>query len=63
MPVPAGDHVGDGAVVVDPEALGLRERTFEAVLADGGGEVEQGARDRRDGDALVGGHVTGIEGA
>jgi hypothetical protein len=49
-------------VVVELQALGLRERALEAIAADGRGQVEQRARDRRDRDAFVGVGVTGIEG-
>jgi hypothetical protein len=50
-------------VVVELEALGLGERSLEAVFADRGREVEEGAGDGGDRDAFVGGGVTGIEGA
>ena len=62
-PLRAVDDVGDRAVVVELEALGLRERALEAVGADRGREVEEGAGDGGGRDALVGGGVTGIEGA
>jgi hypothetical protein len=57
------DDVGDRSVVVELEALGLCERALEAVGADRGREVEESAGDGGDGDAFVGGGVTGIEGA
>jgi hypothetical protein len=63
VPLRALQHVGDGAVVVELEALGLRERPLEAVGAHAGGKVEERAGDGGDWDALVAGGVSGIEGA
>ena len=64
VPVGPGDDVGDGVVVVEAEVLGLGERSLEAVGADHGGEVEEGAGDRGDRDCFVGGGgVSGIDGA
>jgi hypothetical protein len=62
VPVRPGEDVRDGAVVVELESLGLGERSFEAVALHRGGDVEEGAGDGGDRDALVGGCVTGIEG-
>jgi hypothetical protein len=62
VPVGASDDVGDRPVVVELEALGLRERSFEAAFRHRRGEVEEGAGDGGGGDALVAGGVTGIEG-
>ena len=53
----------DRAVVVELQALGLRERALELAGACGGREIEQCAVDRRDRDAFVVGGVLGIEGA
>jgi hypothetical protein len=57
VPVGPVEHVTDRPAVVELQALGLRERPFEAVGADGGGEVEEGAGDRGDRHAFVGGGV------
>ena len=62
VPVCASQHVVEGAVVVEARALGLGQRALETVRADAGGEVEQGAGHRGDGDAVVAGGVLGIEG-
>jgi hypothetical protein len=61
--VGSGDRGLDGAVVVEPQALGLRERPLELAGARRRGEVEQGATDGGGRDALVVGGVLGIEGA
>jgi hypothetical protein len=62
VPVRSRQEVCDGAVVVELQALGLRERSLQAVRLDRRGEIEQRARDRRDRDAFVAGGVPGIEG-
>ena len=49
-------------MVVDAQVHGLRQRPLELLGSGGGGEVEEGAGDRGDGDALVAGGVPGIEG-
>jgi hypothetical protein len=50
-------------VVVQAQVLGLRERAFEAVRLRRRGEIQQRPRHRRDGDALMGGRVAGVEAA
>jgi hypothetical protein len=56
------DDVFDGALVVELQAFGLRERPLEVVVRDLRRDVEQRAVDRRGRDALVVGGVLGIEG-
>jgi hypothetical protein len=63
MSVGSREHVLDGAVVVELQTLGLRQRPLQAMWFDRRGEVEECASDRCDRDAFVGGGVTGIEGA
>jgi hypothetical protein len=63
VPVRPCDQVGDRAVVVELQALGLRERPLEAVRLDRRRQVQQRPGDFRDRDAFVLGGVTGIEGA
>jgi hypothetical protein len=63
MPVVCADDVGDGAVVVELETVGLRECSFEATFRDRRGEVEEGAGDRGGRDAFTAGGVLLIEGA
>ena len=60
--VGAGDDVVDGALVVELEVHGLRQRAFELVVSHRCRQVEQGAVDGRDRDAFVAGGVLGIEG-
>jgi hypothetical protein len=50
-------------VVIDPQHERLRERALQPVCSDGGGEIQQRARDRGDRDGLVRGGVSGIEGS
>jgi len=59
MPVGPGDDVGDGVVVVDPQALGLGQRALEALGARAGREVEEPQRELRDRDALVARRIHG----
>ncbi|MGC1801896.1 MAG: hypothetical protein WA701_16050 [Solirubrobacterales bacterium] len=49
-------------MVVELQALGLRERSLEVMGWDVRGEVEQGAGEGGGGDALVVGGVPGSEG-
>ena len=61
VPVGSCQDAFDGSMVVEPQALGLRERPLQAVGLDRRGEIEQPPPDRRDRDAFVAGGVTGIE--
>jgi hypothetical protein len=63
VPVGPGDRFVDRRVVVELQALGLRQRTLQVVGWNRCGDVEQGAVDRRDRDAFTVGGVLGIEGA
>ena len=56
------DEVLDRCVVVELQALGLRQCPLEVMGRDVGGDVEQGAREGGGRDALVVGGVPGIEG-
>src|SRR5919197_1937924 len=47
VPVRSGDEVGDGAVVVELQPLGLRKRALELAAAHGRRQVQQRARDGR----------------
>ena len=62
VPVGAGDDVVDGALVVELQVHGLRQRPLELVVSHRCRQVEQGAVDGRDRDAFVAGGVLGIEG-
>jgi hypothetical protein len=61
VPVGPGQERFDGPVVVELQALGLREGALEAVRLDGRREVEERSRDGGDRDAVVCGEVAGIE--
>jgi hypothetical protein len=62
MPVGSRDDGFDRAVVVELQALGLRQRPLEVMLGDLRRDVQQGAGEGGDGDAVVVGGVLGIEG-
>jgi len=56
------DDVLEGSVVVELQALGLRESSLEVMGRDLGSDVEQGAGQGGGRDALVVAGVLGIEG-
>jgi hypothetical protein len=62
VPVRPCDQVCDRSLVVELQALGLRQRPLQAVRLDRRGQVQQRPRDFRDRDPFVLGGVTGIEG-
>jgi hypothetical protein len=63
VPVRPAQALGDRRVVVELQALGLRQRALEAVGLHGRREVEERSGDGGDRDAVVGGGVLGGEGA
>jgi hypothetical protein len=51
----------EGLAVEEPEDVGLVERSFKPAAGEGRGEVEEGARRRRDRDAVEDGGLVGAQ--